>query len=152
MDTIGLDDLSFGKAAVEKRQFVEAYLRCFFGKPLCAVHIICWRHGQVQVSLPQWFLRQGFQYVHQAAFVGRCAYFSAVEASFAVGQGHFVACFEAEHTYGVCCFFFGQFGPCLLVWRIKYVPQSWWFYFFIWFFMSRRLAAVSFSFASVGFF
>ena len=76
----------------------------------------------MQMSLPKRFLRLGFKNVHEAALVGRYAYFGPIEISFSVGQGHFIARLEAEYPNCMGGLFFGQFSPRLDVGGLEYGP------------------------------
>lgn len=60
-DALRLDDFPFRETAVQECQFVKPNFRRFLGKPLCAVHILGRRHGNVQMTFPQGARRKGFQ-------------------------------------------------------------------------------------------
>ena len=124
LDAFGLDDLAFRITSIEEGGLFEAYLGGLLGKPFGAVHVLGGSHGHVQPSGPSLLLRQGLGDFQLATLVGGGADHRLIEAPLSVGQGHFIACGEAEHTQAMSRFFFGHFAGCGYVGCIKYVHNS----------------------------
>ena len=80
-DPFGFNHLAFGKTAVEKSQFVKSDFRSFLGKPFIAVHIFGRRHGNVQMTRPERFLKDCFFDGYKATLIGCNCDFCFVEMS-----------------------------------------------------------------------
>ena len=120
-NALRLDDFPFRETAVQECQFVKPNFRRFLGKPLCAVHILGRRHGNVQMTRPERFLKDCFFDGYKATLVGCNRDFCFIEMSLTVRKSDFVSDTQPQDAGTMLCFLFRKFVVFLYIGSIKYV-------------------------------
>ena len=102
-------------------QAIKSDFRSFLGKPFIAVHIFGRRHGNVQMTRPERFLKDCFFDGYKATLVGCNRDFCFIEMSLTVRKSDFVSDTQPQDAGTMLCFLFRKFVVFLYIGSIKYV-------------------------------